>query len=156
MDGHTRRPGRPASRAERELLTMAALFTITVAAPSPLSLCSLTQSCLGLCDPLDCRPPRSSPWDSPGKNTAASCHFLLQGICPTQGSNPHLLCLLHCRQSLYSLSRRGSPSHYRDDCYYRFESYGPGSDPRWGGDRLPIHRPGPAPGDPAPRLCPGT
>ena len=32
MDGHTRRPGSPASRAERELLTMAALFTITIIA----------------------------------------------------------------------------------------------------------------------------
>ena len=32
-----------------------------------------------------------SPWDSPGKNTAVGCHFLLQGIFPVQGSNPHLL-----------------------------------------------------------------
>ena len=31
------------------------------------------------------------PWDSPGKNTAASCHALLQGIFPTQGLNPRLL-----------------------------------------------------------------
>ena len=31
-------------------------------------------------------------WNSPGKNTGAGCHFLLQGIFPTQGSNP---CLLH-------------------------------------------------------------
>ena len=31
------------------------------------------------------------PWDSPGKNTGVGCHFLLQGILPTQGSNPHLL-----------------------------------------------------------------
>ena len=35
------------------------------------------------------------PWDSPGKNTEAGCHALLQGIFLTQGSNPHLLCLLH-------------------------------------------------------------
>ena len=27
------------------------------------------------------------PWDSPGKNTGVGCHFLLQGIFPTQGSN---------------------------------------------------------------------
>ena len=33
--------------------------------------------------------------DSPGKNTGAGCHFLLQGIFPTQGSNLCLLCLLH-------------------------------------------------------------
>ena len=34
------------------------------------------------------------PWDSPGKNTEAGCHFLLQGIFPIQGLNPYLLCLL--------------------------------------------------------------
>ena len=36
-------------------------------------------------------------------------HSLLQRIFLTQGSNPHLLCLLHCRQILYLLSHRGSP-----------------------------------------------
>ena len=40
-------------------------------------------------------------WDSPGKSTGVGCHFLLQGISPMQGSNPHLLCLLHCRRILY-------------------------------------------------------
>ena len=30
-------------------------------------------------------------WDFPGKNTGVDCHFLLQGIFPTQGSNLHLL-----------------------------------------------------------------
>ena len=30
---------------------------------------------------------------------------LLQGIFSTQGSNPHLLCLLHCRQILYPYTR---------------------------------------------------
>ena len=34
-------------------------------------------------------------WDFPGKNTGVGCHFFLQGIFLTQGSNPHLLCLLH-------------------------------------------------------------
>ena len=34
------------------------------------------------------------------------CHFLLQGIFPTQGSNPGLL---HCRQMFYCLSHQGSP-----------------------------------------------
>ena len=33
------------------------------------------------------------PWDSPGKNPGVGCHCLLQGIFPTQGSNPHLLYL---------------------------------------------------------------
>ena len=32
-----------------------------------------------------------SPWDSPGKNTGAGCHFLLPGIFPIQGLNPGLL-----------------------------------------------------------------
>ena len=40
-------------------------------------------------------------WDFPGKNAGAGCHFPLQGIFPTQGSNLHLLRLLHCRQILY-------------------------------------------------------
>ena len=35
------------------------------------------------------------PWDSPGKNTGMGGHALLQGIFPTEGLNPHLLCLLH-------------------------------------------------------------
>ena len=30
------------------------------------------------------------PWDSPGKNAGVGCHALLQGIFPTQGSNPSL------------------------------------------------------------------
>ena len=33
------------------------------------------------------------------------CHFLLQGIFPTQGLSPGLL---HCRQMLYHLSHQGS------------------------------------------------
>ena len=40
-------------------------------------------------------------WDFPGKDTGVGCHFLLQGIFPTQGSN---LGPLHCRQILYWLS----------------------------------------------------
>ena len=35
------------------------------------------------------------------------CHFLLQGIFPTQGSNPGLP---HCGQMLYPLSDQGSPT----------------------------------------------
>ena len=46
------------------------------------------------------------PWNFPGKSPGVGCHFLLQGIFPTQGSN---LGLLHCRQTLYRLSHQGSP-----------------------------------------------
>ena len=41
------------------------------------------------------------PWDFPSKNTGVGCHFLLQGVFPTQGLNPGLP---HCRQMLYRLS----------------------------------------------------
>ena len=47
------------------------------------------------------QPARLCPWDSPGKNTGVGCHFLLQGIFLTQGSNVRLSCLLHCRRILY-------------------------------------------------------
>ena len=54
------------------------------------------QSCPTLYDPMDCSSPGSlCPWDSPGKNSGVGCHALLQEIFPIQGSNLHLLCLLH-------------------------------------------------------------
>ena len=43
------------------------------------------------------------PWNSPGQNTRVGSLSLLQGIFPTQGSNPGLL---HCRWILYQLSHR--------------------------------------------------
>ena len=43
------------------------------------------------------------PWNFPGKNTGVGCYFLLQGIFPTQGSNPSLL---HCMQTLYLLNHQ--------------------------------------------------
>ena len=58
-----------------------------------------------------------SPWNSPGQNTEAGSCSLLQGIFPTQGSNPGLL---HCRQILYQLSHKGSPTKLqRKGCYCR-------------------------------------
>ena len=59
----------------------------------------IAQSCLILCDPMDTR--LLCPWDFLGKHTVVDCHFLFQGIFPTQGSNPGLP---HCRQMLYRLS----------------------------------------------------
>ena len=41
------------------------------------------------------------PQDSPGMNNGVRCHALLQGIFPTQGSNPHLLCLLHWQEGSF-------------------------------------------------------
>jgi len=50
------------------------------------------------------------PWDFPGKNTGMGCHFLLQGIFPTQGLNPHLMCLLHWQVDSLPLSHPGTSS----------------------------------------------
>ena len=68
----------------------------------------VAQSCLTLCSLMDCSPPGSSPWDSPGKNTGVACCALLQEIFPTQGLNPHLLCLLHCQAGSLPLVPPGS------------------------------------------------
>ena len=48
------------------------------------------------------------PWNSPGKNTGMCCHFLLQGIFPTQRLNPGLL---HCRQILFTVWVTNWPSN---------------------------------------------
>ena len=54
----------------------------------------MASSCPTLCDPLDGSPPGSSVHgDSRGKNTGVGCHGFLQGIFPTQGSNPCLMSL---------------------------------------------------------------
>ena len=45
------------------------------------------------------------PWDFPGKNTGVGCHFLLQGILPTQGSNPHLLSMCHLVLTFHAFLR---------------------------------------------------
>ena len=50
-------------------------------------------------------------WNSPGKNTGVGCHALIQGIFPTQGSNP---CLPHCRWILYRLSHEANGLGERD------------------------------------------
>ena len=49
-----------------------------------------------------------SPWNSPGQNTRVSSLCLLQGIFPTQGSNPDLP---HCRWILYQLSQAIKHNH---------------------------------------------
>ena len=72
----------------------------------PNMLCLITQSCLPLCDPMDCNPPGSSILGGfPGKNTRVGCHALLRRFFPTQESNPGLP---YCRQILYHLSHQGS------------------------------------------------
>ena len=64
------------------------VILLAVACQAPLSLC---------------------PWDSPGKNTGAGCHFFLQGIFLTQRLNPRLLCLLHWQAGSLPLMPPGKP-----------------------------------------------
>ena len=69
-----------------------------------LCVCLVAQSCGALCDPTDGSLPGSSVCrDSPGMTVG--CQALLQGIFPTQGSNPSLL---HFRWILYRLSHKES------------------------------------------------
>ena len=70
-------------------------------------VCLVAQSCLTLCNPMECSLPGSSVHgDSPSQNTGVGCHALLQVIFPSQELNPGLP---HCRQILYRLSYSGSP-----------------------------------------------
>ena len=48
-------------------------------------------------------------WDSPGRNTGVGCHFLLQGIFPTQESNLCLLHSLHWQVDSLPLAPPGNP-----------------------------------------------
>ena len=59
------------------------------------------QSCSTLCDPMT-----KQSMEFSGQKTGVGSLSLLQGIVPTQGSNPGLP---HCRQILYQLSHQGNP-----------------------------------------------
>ena len=72
------------------------------------SVCLITQSCSTLCNPMYCSLPGCSVHGhSPGKNAGVGCHALLQGIFPTQGSNP---ALPHCRQIFLPSVPPGKPA----------------------------------------------
>ena len=49
------------------------------------------------------------PWDFSSNNTGTGCQLLLQRIFLTQGSNPHLWCLLHWQVDSLPLYHLGSP-----------------------------------------------
>ena len=68
-----------------------------------------------LCGPINCSPPGSSVYGIfQARNTGAGHHFLLQAIFPTQGSNLHLLCLLHWQADSLPLAPPGKP---HTDCH---------------------------------------
>ena len=71
--------------------------------------CMPAQPCL-FAKPMDCSLPGSSVHGIfQVKNTGVGCHFLLQGIFLTQGSNPCLWHLLHWQANSLPLSHLGSP-----------------------------------------------
>ena len=90
---------------------VALLSTVSAAAlhhnPGQIQLLRLLFSCSVVSDSF------MTPWTVayqaplsvgfPSKNTGVGCHFLLQEIFPTQGSNSGLS---HCRQMLYCLSHQ--------------------------------------------------
>ena len=59
-----------------------------------------------------CGPRLLCPWNFPGKDTEVGCHFLLQGIFPTQGSNPCLSCILHKQTDSLPLVPPGKPWYF--------------------------------------------
>ena len=62
--------------------------------PSVSAVCSVTSVMSDSFQPLDCNPSGSSVRGILQAGvTGVGCHLLLQGIFPTQGSNPRLLCL---------------------------------------------------------------
>ena len=68
------------------------------------------QSCLTLCNLMNCSLPGSSVHgNSPGKNTGVGCHAFVSGIFLTQEANPHLLCLLHWQKGSLQLATPGKP-----------------------------------------------
>ena len=86
---------------------LALVMPVKLTTQNRIGLCLVTQVCPTLCDPVDCSPPGSSVHGNPlGKNAGVGCHALLQGIFPTQESNPGLL---HCRGIPCHLSDQGSP-----------------------------------------------
>ena len=60
-----------------------------------LCICSVTQSCPTLCDPMDCSPPVSSVHVFFKAKITSGLPFLPPGDCPDQGLNVHFLHLLH-------------------------------------------------------------
>ena len=87
-------------------------------------LCPTLQVC------MDCSPPGSSVHgDSPGKNTGVGCHFLLQEIFSTQGSNlglGRLFTLWATREAQGKGSQEGRLSFFLKG-WIEFESWGIGN-----------------------------
>ena len=82
-------------------------------------LCLVIQSCLTLCDPMDCSLPGSSVHgDSSGKNSGVGCRALLWGIFLTQGLKPCLSCLLSWQAGSLPSEPPGMPQFSLQTCKF--------------------------------------
>ena len=102
-------PTSPASHLSRTEFALRSQFRRD--SPRRLSFLQIVFSCSVVSDSLRPHallgPSRLlCPWDFPGKNTGVGCHFLLQGIFPLYGLNPHLL---HWQVGSLPLSHLGNP-----------------------------------------------
>ena len=70
-----------------------------------MCVCSVTQLCLTLCDPMDCSLPGTSVHGILQARTGVGYHFLLQGIFPTKG-------LLHLLLKFMSIESVSVLSHF--------------------------------------------
>ena len=75
-------------------------------------VCMCSQSWPSVCDPMVCSPPGSSvPGISQARILEWVAIFLLQGVFPTQWSNPHLLHLLHWQVDSFTIAPPGKPMY---------------------------------------------
>ena len=70
-----------------------------------------------------------SPWNSLGQNNGVGSLSLLQGIFPTQGSNPGLL---HCRQILLPAEPQGKPKNTGVGSLCLLQGIFPTQESNWG------------------------
>ena len=63
------------------------------------------------------------PWDSPGKSTGVNCRVLFLGIFLTQGSNPHLLHLLHWQAGSLPLVPPGKPKNQYNNPEFDYDGF---------------------------------
>ena len=99
----------PISLSPNDFFAMRAFPVASSAFPCLLTIVwkvLVTQLCPTLATPWTIR--LLCPRNFPCKNTGVVCHFLLQGIFLTQGSNLHLLCLLHWQANSLPLNHLGS------------------------------------------------
>ena len=84
-------------------------------------MCLVAQLCLIFVTPLTVAHQAPLSMGFSRREYWKGCHFLLQGIFLTQGSNSCLFHLLHCRQILYHLSHQGSLHLHINIQEHRFE-----------------------------------